>query len=310
MTVFLLTFLLGLLMLVGGAYYLVEGGANLAYVLRVPAVVVGLTIVAFGTSAPELTVSVTAALNASTDMAMSNVNGSNIANLLFVLGLAAVVAPLTVPRSLLRRDAPVCIAMQIGVLALSADQTFGRIDGLLVVLAGVAYNAWLFYDVRKGREELSEEVEKGGTVPLNVLKLVGGLGVLVLGADLFVDGAVEVARTLQMSDRLIGLTVVALGTSAPEAATAVVAARKGEVDVAVGGSVGSNILNIAMVLGFTAMIAPIDLSAGGFLRDMGVAVLAALMLVPLVRVGTITREIGAAMMAVYLLYMGYGVWAG
>lgn len=307
---FLLTFLVGLLMLVFGAHYLVEGGGRVAVGLHVPAVVVGLTIVAFGTSAPELTVSVMAAFQASTEMAMSNVNGSNIANVFFVLGLAAMVHPLTVEHSLLRRDIPAVILLQSMVIVLALDGVFGQFDGLMVLLGGVAYNAYLFYEVYRGRAAPDEEVEAGGTLVTNSLKLLGGLVVLVIGANWFVDGAVQVAKYLNFSDRLIGLTVVALGTSAPEAAAAVTAARQGEVEMAVGGSVGSNILNIAMVLGITAMIKPMDLSSGGFLQDMGVALLAALVLVPIVQRGSLNRSGGAVMVLVYLGYMGLGIWQG
>lgn len=307
---FLVTFLIGLVMLVLGAHYLVEGGGRVAVGLHIPAVVVGLTIVAFGTSAPELTVSVMAALQASTAMAMSNVNGSNIANIFFVLGLAALVHPLSVERALLRRDIPTVIGLQSLVLLLALDGMFSRIDGAIVLLGGVFYNFWLFYDVRRGRAELEDEPENEGTLLVNGLKLLGGLIVLVIGADLFVDSAVEVARYLNFSDRLIGLTVVALGTSAPEAAAAVAAARKGEVEMAVGGSVGSNILNIAMVLGITSLIRPIDLSAGGFVQDMGMALFAAFLLVVIVARGGVSRQGGGALIAIYVVYMALGVLQG
>ncbi|MCA9566226.1 MAG: calcium/sodium antiporter [Myxococcales bacterium] len=307
---FLVTFLIGLVMLVGGAHFLVEGGGRVAVGLRVPAMVVGLTIVAFGTSAPELSVSVMAALEASTAMAMSNVNGSNIANIFFVLGLAAMVHPLTVERSLLRRDIPTCIGLQLLVILLALDGTFGRVDGVIVVLGGVFYNLWLLYDVRRGRASLEDEVEAEGSLAVNVAKLVAGLVVLVLGARLFVDAAVEAARFLHFSDRMIGLTVVALGTSAPETAAALAAARKGEVDMAVGGSVGSNIFNIAMVLGITACIAPIDLSSGGFLQDMGMALVAALLLVGVVARGGIFRSDGIVLVLVYIAYIALGVYQG
>lgn len=307
---FLLTFLIGLLMLVGGAHFLVEGGGRLAVALRVPSVVVGLTIVAFGTSAPELTVSVTAAVYASTDMAMSNVNGSNIANIFFVLGLAALVRPIPVKRELLARDAPSMLVLQALVLLLSFDGVFSRIDGFAVLVTLIGYYGWLFYDVRTGRSTVDDELGEGGTLATNLVKLIGGLVVLLVGATLFVESAVEVARYLHFSDRLIGLTVVALGTSAPEAVTAVQAARNGDVDMAVGGSIGSNILNIGMVLGLTAMIQPIDLSAGGFLQDMCFALFAAALLIPLSRMGTIQRSGGAAMILIYLAYMGLGVYQG
>ena len=244
-------------MLVAGAELLVRGGGNLAIALRIPALVVGLTIVAAGTSAPELMVSVIAALQASTDVAISNVNGSNIANILFVLGVAAMIRPLMVNRSLLRRDIPVVIGFQVVVLLLAFDGVLSQIDGVIFVALGVAYDGWLLYSVLKGGDtdaDVEEFEISDGPLYKHAAFVVVGLVVLVVGANLFVEGAVAIAKTFGLSDRFIGLTVIALGTSAPEAATAMAASRNNESEMAVGNSVGSNILNIAMVLGITAII--------------------------------------------------------
>jgi len=309
---FLVTLLIGLVMLVTGAELLVRGGGNVALALRIPALVVGLTIVAFGTSAPELTVSVIAAVEASTQMAISNVNGSNIANIAFVLGLAALVSPLVVERSLLRREVPVCLGVQILVPVLAYDGWFSRVDGVIVVGAGIAYNLWLFYDVFKGRAPAPDDELDGGADPFwkHGVMLFVGLIILVIGADLFVEAAVELAQRLELSQRFIGLTVVALGTSAPEAATAVMAARKGEVELAVGNSLGSNILNICMVLGVTSIIAPIEVSGQGFFGDMMFATAVVAIIVPVVLKGSLSRIEGGLLVSGYTLYLAYGYFVG
>lgn len=306
---FLLTLLIGLLMLVAGAEMLVRGGGSVALALRVPALVVGLTIVAFGTSAPELTVSVIAATQASTEMAISNVNGSNIANVAFVLGLAAMVRPLVVERSLLRREVPVCVTLQFLVPILAYDGLFSRIDGAIVILGGVFYNGWLVYDVFKGRQPPpDDELEGSEGEPFwkHGLMLLGGLVILVLGADTFVGSAVELARILELPQQFVGLTVVALGTSAPEAATAISAARSGEVELAVGNSVGSNILNICMVLGITSMIAPIHIPGPEIIRDAMIAAAAVCILVPVVLRGRLSRVEGSVLVGGYIAYIIFG----
>lgn len=291
-------------MLVAGAELLVRGGGNVALALRIPAMVVGLTIVAFGTSAPELTVSVTAAIDASTAMAVSNVNGSNIANIAFVLGLAALVAPLTVERSLLRREVPVCLLLQAMVPVLSYDGMISRLDGGILIAMGAGYNFWLFYSVYRDRDSAPEGDFEITDDPLwkNLAMLLVGLVILVVGGRLFVGGGEALARSFGLSDHFIGLSVIALGTSAPEAATAVASARKGEVELAVGNSIGSNILNIAMVLGITALIRPIAIDGGMFV-DMFIALAAVALLVPVVLKGRLNRLEGALLVLGFLGYL-------
>lgn len=310
--VFVLSLLVGLLMLVLGAELLVRGGGQLALALRVPALVVGLTIVAFGTSTPELMVSLTAATNASTDMALANVNGSNFANVTLVLGLAALVTPLAVERSLLSREIPVCLGLQALVPIMCWDGKLGQIDGAILLLAGIGYNAWLLTEAMRGRippdPDMPEQEE--GFVK-HSLFLLGGLAVLIVGAQLFVEGAVEVAKALHLSDRFIGLSVVALGTSAPEVATGMVSAYRDEADLAVGNSLGSNLLNIAMVLGLTSMVFPIRLSGNHVeLIDMGVAFAVTLLLVPFVRKGSISRFEGGLLASGYVAYLLFGYYFG
>ncbi len=310
---FVLSLLAGLVMLVLGAEFLVRGGGQLALALRVPALVVGLTIVAFGTSTPELLVSVTAAMAGSTEMSLANVTGSNIANITIVLGLAALVRPLAVERTLMRREIPSCMLLSLAVPLVCIDGVISQGDGALLLLGGVLYNAWLLYEAMRGRAPALDddlEAEDGGSR----LKYMGvfllGLVVLVVGARLFVNGAVAVAQALNLSDRFIGLTVVALGTSAPEIATGMVSAHKGEVDLAVGNSLGSNLLNIAVVLGITAIISPIVIQDTAAFSDMGVGVAATALLVVFVLKGSITRIEGFLLAAGYTAYILAGYFFG
>lgn len=303
----LVLLLVGLLGLVFGADMLVRGGGQLALALRVPALVVGLTIVAFGTSTPELFVSINAALSASSDMALANVNGSNVANIALVLGLAALVRPLTVDRRLIRREIPVYMGLQLSVLGLAWDGSLSRMDGSLLVLGGVVYNLWLLIDVQRQRGVVDvEEVEREeGTGPwVHVAFLVGGLVVLAVGANLFVANAEIMALHFGLSERFVGITVLALGTSAPEMATAVVSAHRGEVDLAIGNSIGSNILNIAMVLGLTSIISPIVIADPSAYKDLGVACLVGVVMVPLVlRDRVLSRSEGGLMALCYVVYL-------
>jgi len=298
--------LIGLVMLVVGAEMLVRGGGQLALALRVPALVVGLTIVAFGTSAPELLVSITAAMQASTEMALANVNGSNLANIALVLGLAAMVTPLVVERTLMRRDVPSCLALQMMVPALCYDGTLSRGDGFILIGGGIAYNTWLLVEALRGRPPpLDDELDldDDSSAIKHGMMLLFGIVVLVVGANIFVGGAEGVAVAYGLSDRFIGLTVVALGTSAPEIATAVASARRGETDLAVGNSLGSNLLNIAMVLGLTAVISPITITDEGAFRDLAAAVAVTMLLIPFVLKGKITRIEGALLVLGYIGYM-------
>ena len=301
----LVSLIAGVLLLLAGAEFIVRGGGQLALMLGVPAMVVGLTVVAFGTSAPELLVSMTAALDGKTDTALGNVNGSNIANVLLVLGMAAVVRRLFVERSLLRRELPAAMGIQLLVPLLLWDGDLDRPDGVVLIGAGVVYNAWLLYEAYRGRSVPSDDElgEGGKTVRFYVALLLGGLVFLGVGAHLFVSGAVELAQWMGWSDRFIGLTVIALGTSAPEVATAVVSAYRGESDLAVGNSLGSNILNIAMVLGLTACVCPITIQNEGVWLDLCLASAATFILIPVTMRGTMGRFLGTTMCLGYVLFM-------
>ncbi len=263
----------GLVALVIGAELLVRGASQLAISFGIPSLVVGLTVVAFGTSAPELAVSVSSALAGKADLALGNVVGSNIYNVLFILGISALIVPLVVDQKLIRFDVPLLLGISVLVLCFSLDANINRIEGGMLFLGLVSYTAWCIVAGRKESQQVQLEYEialgvsETAPVPQNksqstqqVLWQIGlisfGLCLLVLGANWFVNGATQLAHKVGLSDLFIGLTIVAGGTSLPEAATSIVAALRGERDIAVGNIIGSNIFNLLGVLGLSALISP------------------------------------------------------
>ena len=245
----------GLAILLVGAELLVGAASRIALALGIPPLVVGLTVVAFGTSAPELAVSLRAALDSSAELAVGNVVGSNIFNILFILGVSALVAPLAVPQQLVRFDIPVMISVALLTFLWSLDGCLGRGEGALLALMLVAYVVWL---LRTGHVDapMSVSVSSSGRKARDGLMFLAGLFLLTTGAQLLVDGAVAIALGLGVGPAVIGVTIVAAGTSLPEVATSVLAARRGHRDIALGNIVGSNIFNILSVLGLSALFAP------------------------------------------------------
>jgi cation:H+ antiporter len=309
----LLFFLAGIALLAFGGNALVRGASALAVRLGVPPLVIGLTVVAWGTSAPELAVSLGAALRGQGDIALGNVVGSNIFNVLGVLGASALVAPLAVSRRLVRLDVPILVALSAAVYLLALDRHLGRWDGLLLVAAGIAYTAFAVR-TRHGEEPATPGGARGrGRALVAQAGLVAlGLLLLVIGARWLVEGAIAFARALGVSELVIGLTVVAVGTSLPEVAASVVAAWRGERDIAVGNAVGSNLFNIAAVLGLTSLLArggvPIAEAAVAF--DIPVMVAVAVACLPVFFVGqAVLRWEGALLLAYYGAYTLYLVLA-
>lgn len=293
----------GLALLVGAASLLVRGAAALALRMGLSPLVVGLTVVAFGTSAPELVVSVQAALAGAGGIAVGNVVGSNIANVGLILGISALVRPIASDPSVLRRDLPVMIGATLLASALLLDQELARIEGSLLVLGLVVYLAWSLHEARRqrGAADLSE-VPTDLSTGRAALYVALGLGGLVLGSDLFVDGAVGLAEAANVSNAVIGLTVVALGTSLPELATSIVAALRGESEIAVGNVIGSNLFNVLGILGVGALAAP--LSAPGLqITDLGVMIALALVLAPMMRSAQRLVRMEAGVLV--LGYVGY-----
>jgi len=258
------SFFLGLVLLVAGAESLVRGASRLALSFGVSPLVVGLTIVAFGTSAPELAVSIQSAGSGQVDIAIGNVVGSNIFNVLFILGVAALIAPLVVNAQLIRQEVPVMIGATLLLWALAADGSIGGFDGTLLLGLIVAYTAFLVVQSRRQSRATRDEYAEAITPAdgwdrhwgVQLLLVAAGLALLVLGSQLLVGAAVAFARALGVSELVVGLTIVAAGTSLPEVATSVMATIRGERDIAIGNVVGSNTFNILSVLGASALVAP------------------------------------------------------
>lgn len=302
--------LAGFVLLVAGAEALVRGAVRLAGATGLSPLVIGLTVVAYGTSAPELAASLGAALNGVPDLALGNVIGSNIANVLLILGLTALFAPLVVSRQMVRLDVPIMVGVSLLTFALAADGGIGRMDGVLLVIAGIAYSVLLVWmGKRQPEEAVSEDIEPEPVRWARDLGLLAvGLAALVLGARWLVEGAVAVAGAFGMSELVIGLTVVAIGTSLPELATSILAAIRGQRDLAVGNIVGSSIFNLLLVLGLTAAIAPGGIPVGNdVLRfDLPVMTAVALACLPIFFTGhQIARWEGALFLAYYAAYTAY-----
>jgi cation:H+ antiporter len=312
----LLLLLAGLAVLTLGAEWLVRGASSLALAMRVSPLVVGLTIVAFGTSTPELVVSVRSSLAGQADIALGNVVGSNIFNVLFILGISAAITPLVVAQQLVRFDVPLMIGLSVLTAFLGWDGALGRGDGLLFVGGLIAYTVWV---VRVGGREpppvAAEYAEALGPVPpaptvgrilWRVVLVLVGLGLLVWGSRLFIEAAIEMARALGVSELVIGLTLVAAGTSLPEVATSVLAAVKGERDIAVGNVVGSNLFNILGVLGVSAAVAPqgVAVSPAALAFDIPVMMATAVACLPVFFTGhCIARWEGLMFLGYYAAYV-------
>ena len=266
----------GFVMLVKGADWFVDGASGIATKLKIPQLVIGLTIVAMGTSAPEAAVSITAALKGSAEITIGNIMGSNILNILIILGLSALVTPLAVAKSTIKVDIPVVIAITGILLWMGYDGTVSMLEGLLLLIIFASYISYLMYVAIKERKDNDEDVKELSMFQAFRWTIVG-LIFIVWGSDVTVDAATSIAKILGLSERFIGLTIVALGTSLPELFTSVMAARKGNADIAIGNIVGSNIFNILFVVGLSAMVIPVPF-AEGFRFDTIVALLAALML--------------------------------
>ncbi len=310
-----LLFIAGIILLVWGADLLVRGAARLAAAAGVSPLVIGLTVVAFGTSAPELAISVRAALLGQSDLTLGNIIGSNIANILLILGLAAVVAPLLVAPQLLRREVPAMIGISLLLWLLAADGSLTRGDGALLVALLGAFLAATLWANRSARPAGGPITPTGSapdrsmsTLAWNLALVIGGLILLVAGAQWLVDGAVAAARALGVGEVIIGLTVVAVGTSLPEIATSMLASIRGEREIAVGNVVGSNILNILGVMGLTTLLTPEPIAVGPGLRtfDLTVMVASAIACLPIFLNGRmIARWDGGLFLGYYLAYTTY-----
>lgn len=260
----------GLLLILLGANGLTDGAASIAKRFNIPSIVIGLTIVAFGTSTPELTVSVSSAIKGSSDIAIGNVVGSNIFNILFIVGCTSLVAPIVITRNTLRKEIPLCILSSVVLLVIANDVLLDKgasnilstTDGILLLCFFLIFLSYTFAIALDGKSQATDEENNIKQMPMlkSVLFIIGGLCGLVYGGQLFVDGAMNIARSLGVSESVIGLTLVAGGTSLPELATSIVAALKKNPEIAIGNVIGSNLFNIFFILGCSATITPMNIS--------------------------------------------------
>ena len=296
----------GFVLLVWGADKFVAGASALARRLGVSPLLVGLTIVAFGTSAPELAVSLTAALQGANEIAVGNVLGSNIFNLLMVAGLSAVVCPLVMDRTLLRRDWPIALGAAVLLLVFIApDLTISRIEGIILLVVFALVLGTQIRAALKNRDTLESEEDEITMPPVMIgVNIVLGLACIIIGGQLAVNGATGIARMFGLSETLIGLTIVAIGTSLPELVTSLVAARKGQNEIAMGNVIGSNIFNLLLILGVSATITPIPVQATSIIDALVLIGISIVFYLP-ARRGKLGRAPGAIMALTYVVYTAY-----
>lgn len=300
--------IVGFVLLIKGADFFVEGSSSVAKKLRVPSIIIGMTIVAMGTSLPETSVSVSASIAAKNDLAISNVIGSNIFNLMVVCGICAVLCPLTVDGTTLKRDFPFSIVMAGLLMALGGiDGVVGRFDGILFLVLFVVFLLIMIYSAKKSRDNSAPEADEYKIMPVwkCILYMVGGIAAIAAGGEMVVEGASDIARAFGMSENLIGMTIVALGTSLPELVTSVVAARKNELDMALGNVIGSNIFNILFVLGIASAISPVSYINENLIDSAVLIVMSMIVLIFCLPKKRLIRWNGAAMLALYAGYTAY-----
>ena len=306
MVIDIVLIVVGIVLVLWGADRLTDGAVAVAQRLRIPEMVIGLTIVGLGTSMPELCIGLVSALKGTSDLAVGNVVGSNIFNTLLIVGVAAMVAPITILRSTVWKDMPWSMLAGVLLAVLCFDGCVSRLDALILFAIFLIFMGYTLYQAKKGKAEMSAEEARSARTPLAAAGLIIlGLACLVVGSNVFVDAATRVARALNVSDAVIGLTIVAGGTSLPELATSVVAARKGQSAIAIGNVIGSNVFNVLLIIGLTGLICPMELQ-GITLIDYAVMTLGMAMLwcFSYTRL-LVERWEGAALTAVFATYMAW-----
>ena len=290
-------------MLCFGGNWLVSGGVAIARKFRISNLVIGMTIVAYGTSTPELAASIAAAGEHSA-IILGNIIGSNIANVGMVIGIAAILVPLTVSRSVLRKEIPIMLGVSVLLILISIDGEISQYDGVLLLVGLGVFGYYTFRDAMKQREENKDKVEQGGgNVYAKSFGLIGiGVALLYIGAILTVDNAVVLAKEFGLSEKIIGLTVIAIGTSLPELITSIIAIRKGHADIGVGNIIGSNIYNILMIMGVGATIGGVMIASDVFI-DYAIMIIFSLSLLIAIKTGVINRAMGVGLTIGYVAYL-------
>lgn len=295
----------GFVMLVKGADWFVDGVSGIAEKFSIPQLVIGLTIVAMGTSAPEAAVSITAALRGNAGITIGNIVGSNILNILIILGITGVITTVAVSVSTLKYETPYLIFITIVLMVMGiTGNSISRIEGIILWVLFLIYLGYLFVMAKKGRSEVDEEQKNEGTVRLIIASILGGV-LIIWGSSLTVDSASYIAKTFGMSERFIGLTIVALGTSLPELFTSVTAAIKGKADIAIGNIVGSNIFNILFVIGTSSLIIPVVFESKFVIDTIISALAAVLLIISVLKTKFLRRPWGIVMLVGYALYFVY-----
>jgi cation:H+ antiporter len=313
-----ITFIAGLAALIGGAELFLRGVDHFGVKWRISPLIMGLTVVAFATGAPELAISIQAATSGSADLVLGNIIGSNIANILLILGISALIRPLVVKLRVVQIDVPIVIAASVLLFVIALDGELTTLDGVWLLMGLVAYSIFTFFQIKKERREnreevnLDEEAEKLLTgwkfYVKNIGFLIIGMGLIVKGSDWMVDSAVELATILGLSELVIGLTIVSIGTSLPEVATSIATIRKGNTDMAVANVLGSNLYNILLTLGLTIVIAPnvLDVSAAALALDLPFMVAVSIVCIPIFVAGfDITKTDGSIFLFYYGSYLAY-----
>ncbi len=318
MAIFLniLLLLVGFVLLIKGADFFVDGAASLARKLKIPSLVVGLTIVAIGTSTPELAVSISSSVADANSMAISNVVGSNIFNMLVVIGVSALFAPLAVTKDIIRRDFPISVGVMVVFAAMlfigNVAGSLSLIESIILLALFIGYTAWAIISAMKARGSKEEEPEAKPFVWWKcALFIIGGVAAIIFGGDMVVDNASALGAAIGMSETLIGLTICAIGTSLPELVTSISATRRGEVDIAMGNVVGSNIFNVVCILGVSGVISPISISGTvltNTLADCGVVIaMSVLTYIFCLTSKKVNRVEGGVLVLCYVAYMAYAI---
>ena len=294
--------IVGIVMLCVGGHYLVDGGVSIAKKLGISKLIIGMTVVAYGTSTPELAASIAAAGEHSA-IILGNVIGSNIANVGMVVGIAAIIAPLVVNKITIRKEVPIMIGVSLLLIALSIDGEISQYDGILLIVSLIVFTVFIYRGIKKQKDNnIDESIQKKNIYPRSIGFIAIGITLLYFGAILTIDNAVILAESFGLSERIIGITVIAIGTSLPELITSIIAIRKGHTDIGIGTIIGSNIYNILMIMGIGATIAGITVVSEVFV-DYAVMIGFALVLFIVMKTGLITRPIGIGLIIAYLVYL-------
>lgn len=293
--------IVGIAMLCYGGNWLVSGGVAIAQKLGISKMLIGMTVVAYGTSTPELAASIAAAGEHS-EIILGNIIGSNIANIGMVIGIAAIIAPLVVKKIQIKKELPIMVGVSFLLVLLSLDGEISQFDGILLIASLITFTVFIYKDVKKQKEESTEEIKIEKLFPKSYIFLGIGIGLLYLGAVLTIDNAVILAESFGLSERIIGITIIAIGTSLPELITSIIAIRKGHTDIGIGNIIGSNIYNILMIMGVGATIAGVAVVSQVYV-DYAIMIGFALVLFVTMRTGLITRPIGVGLTIAYFFYL-------